>query len=190
MIGRRCNAGNGISRPVLIARDLSVEGSALSVSQEVYCGGYGSVDPPLSIPNREVKRTNADGTAPPGGRVGSRRFSDSRTKRFARLSSFLAQPKTENGVCLPSALMRGGPLKLPRSPSAPKARASAYGIQPPPLRGAPCQGAQCRKAELPAPPFFLSPDKTTAACRLHSPPLRRTSGVAIHAAVQKSRPVS
>ena len=34
------------------------------------------MDPPLPIPNREVKHTNADGTAPPGGRVGSCRFSE------------------------------------------------------------------------------------------------------------------
>ena len=49
----------------------------LSLSEK-YCGGYSSVDPPLPIPNREVKHTNADGTAPPGGRVGRCRFSDAR----------------------------------------------------------------------------------------------------------------
>jgi hypothetical protein len=36
-------------------------------------GGYNDVDPPLPIPNREVKHVCADGTALPGGRVGSRR---------------------------------------------------------------------------------------------------------------------
>ena len=40
-------------------------------SQDIYCGGYSGEDPPLPIPNREVKLTIADGTAPPGGRVGS-----------------------------------------------------------------------------------------------------------------------
>ena len=30
---------------------------------ETYCGGYSGEDPPLPIPNREVKLTNADGTA-------------------------------------------------------------------------------------------------------------------------------
>ena len=60
-----------------------------SVSQEKYCGGFSSVDPPLSIPNREVKRTNADGTDRPVGRVGSRRSSDPRTKQFARGSFFV-----------------------------------------------------------------------------------------------------
>ena len=41
---------------------------------ETYCGGYCGEDPPLPIPNREVKLTIADGTAIPGGRVGSRHF--------------------------------------------------------------------------------------------------------------------
>ena len=91
MIGRRCNAGNGISRPVLIARNLSVKPflCSPSVSQVIYCGGFSSVDPPLSIPNREVKRTYADGTDRPVGRVGSRRSSDPRTKQFARGSFFV-----------------------------------------------------------------------------------------------------
>ena len=42
-----------------------------------YCGGYSGGEPPLPIPNREVKPAIADGTAPPGGRVGSCRFSGS-----------------------------------------------------------------------------------------------------------------
>ena len=44
------------------------------LSQDIYCGGYSGEDPPLPIPNREVKLTIADGTAPPGGRVGSCHF--------------------------------------------------------------------------------------------------------------------
>ena len=43
-------------------------------SQVIYYGGYSGEDPPLPIPNREVKLTIADGTDPPVGRVGSRRF--------------------------------------------------------------------------------------------------------------------
>ena len=39
-----------------------------------YLGGFSSEVPPLPIPNREVKLAYADGTALPGGRVGSRRF--------------------------------------------------------------------------------------------------------------------
>ena len=37
-----------------------------------FLGGYSSGVPPLPIPNREVKPTNADGTAVTCGRVGSR----------------------------------------------------------------------------------------------------------------------
>ena len=43
-------------------------------------GGYSSEVPPLPIPNREVKLTNADGTAYLGGRVGSRLFKRRMTK--------------------------------------------------------------------------------------------------------------
>ena len=77
MIGRRCKASNGFSRPVLIARDLFCKPEFLSgyLSQVKYCGGYSGEDPPLTIPNREVKLTSADGTATPRGRVGSCRFS-------------------------------------------------------------------------------------------------------------------
>ena len=77
MIGRRCKGSNVLSRPVLIAQNLSdsAKTSRSYLSQSLYCGGYSSVDPPLPIPNREVKHTNADGTDLPVGRVGSRRFS-------------------------------------------------------------------------------------------------------------------
>ena len=53
----RRQAKNEVSKPVM---------------QQAH-GGYNDVDPPLPIPNREVKRVCADGTARPGGRVGSRR---------------------------------------------------------------------------------------------------------------------
>ena len=43
-------------------------------SQVIYYGGYSGEDPPLPIPNREVKLTIADGTDLPVGRVGSCRF--------------------------------------------------------------------------------------------------------------------
>ncbi len=46
-----------------------------SVEQNHYLlqpkGGYSGGDPPLPIPNREVKPTNADGTAINCGRVGN-----------------------------------------------------------------------------------------------------------------------
>ena len=44
----------------------------VNLFSETNCGGYSGEDPPLPIPNREVKLTIADGTAIPGGRVGSR----------------------------------------------------------------------------------------------------------------------
>ena len=68
---------------------------SLSVSQETYCGGYSIVDPPLTIPNREVKRNHADGTYTPVGRVGSRRSSASPGVERLRGSLFCAVPRTE-----------------------------------------------------------------------------------------------
>ena len=81
-----CKFGDGLSRPVLIARETfskrkisqrnerkhSIELFSSEIfSQVTYCRGYSGEEPPLPIPNREVKLTIADGTAPPGGRVGS-----------------------------------------------------------------------------------------------------------------------
>ena len=66
-------------------------------SQVIYCRGYSGEEPPLPIPNREVKLTIADGTAPPGGRVGSCGSLECRTSCDARHSSFMAgghKPKT------------------------------------------------------------------------------------------------
>ena len=96
MIGRRCTHGNMFSRPVLIARTLSFTGK---IKQETrfersylgvflsakYCGGYSGGEPPLPIPNREVKPAIADGTAPPGGRVGSCRSSKTRSSHDGRV---------------------------------------------------------------------------------------------------------
>mgnify|MGYP003295345144 CR=1 FL=1 len=48
-------------------------------------GGNSDGDPPLPIPNREVKPVSADGTAIPSGRVGSRQPSEDNQKW---LSSF------------------------------------------------------------------------------------------------------
>ena len=96
MIGRRCTHGNMFSRPVLIARTLSFTGkicyetcferSYLGVFLSAkYCGGYSGGEPPLPIPNREVKPAIADGTAPPGGRVGSCRSSKTRSSHDGRV---------------------------------------------------------------------------------------------------------
>ena len=97
MIGRRCKHSNVFSRPVLIARNLSVRRILLPdcLSQVKYCGGYSGEDPPLPIPNREVKLTSADGTAPPGGRVGSCRFSKGSNAFASEPFFFLAALETE-----------------------------------------------------------------------------------------------
>ena len=59
-------------------------------SQVIYCRGYSGEEPPLPIPNREVKLTIADGTAPPGGRVGSCGSLECQTSNDAWHSSFMA----------------------------------------------------------------------------------------------------
>ena len=79
-IDLRLNAGREIGEQGSKPRK-QVEHSTIGVKSvptylfsETYCGGYSGEDPPLPIPNREVKLTIADGTAIPGGRVGSRHF--------------------------------------------------------------------------------------------------------------------
>ena len=68
---------------------------------ETYCGGYSGEDPPLPIPNREVKLTIADGTAPPGGRVGSCHFLI-RSPRHQKMSGTFCVCKS--GSCPPPVL--------------------------------------------------------------------------------------
>ena len=52
-----------------------------------YLGAFSSEVPPLPIPNREVKLTNADGTAMQCGRVGRRRLNQSGDFRIHFLRS-------------------------------------------------------------------------------------------------------
>ena len=92
-----------------------IENGLLSYfSQVIYCGGYSGGEPPLPIPNREVKPAIADGTAPPGGRVGSCRSSGTRltlSAGFFCLCSASAR-KSQNVSCLrPSTL----PTPVPSS---------------------------------------------------------------------------
>ena len=108
MIGRRCKCSNVLSRPVLIARDLLSKPKTFLdsyFSQVIYCGGYSGEDPPLPIPNREVKLTSADGTATPSGRVGSCRFSESPmieiSSGFLRLYSSYSLRKEIPGAISP-----------------------------------------------------------------------------------------
>ena len=62
------------------------------MKHRVLLGGYSSEVPPLPIPNREVKLTNADGTAYLGGRVGSRLFKE----QIARFAPFLFSYSTSS----------------------------------------------------------------------------------------------
>ena len=115
-----CKVGDGLSRPVLIARETFVEkeayaeGTIFWLSRKApfsyffssnICRGYSGEDPPLPIPNREVKLTIADGTAPPGGRVGSRGSLESQTSKDAWLSSFMGlrphKPKNQRPTLPP-----------------------------------------------------------------------------------------
>ena len=101
MIGRRCKHSNVFSRPVLIARNLSgkPDFKPRDLSQEIYCGGYISVDPPLPIPNREVKHTGADGSAIPSVRVGSCRFSRPSSRQDPRVSLFFIGARPPQDPC-------------------------------------------------------------------------------------------
>ena len=75
------------------------------LSQVTYRGGYSAGGPPLPIPNREVKPGRADGTAPPGGRVGCRRPSGSPPTRWeSRLPPPFGEPVREAGDCLSGGL--------------------------------------------------------------------------------------
>ena len=68
-------------------------------SQVIYYGGYSGEDPPLPIPNREVKLTIADGTDLPVGRVGSRRFWKPGHQQMPGLLRFrFAPPSTHTDV--------------------------------------------------------------------------------------------
>ena len=71
-------------------------------SQVIYSGGYSDGEPPLPIPNREAKPVIADGTARPGGRVGSRRaLKESSDERSSGDSFSCLQVSCENIRCPP-----------------------------------------------------------------------------------------
>ena len=73
MISRGISQERQVHNEIDIVSDLNFS-CRVNLFSETYCGGYSGEDPPLPIPNREVKLTIADGTAPPGGRVGSCHF--------------------------------------------------------------------------------------------------------------------
>ena len=76
-------------------------------SQVIYSGGYSDGEPPLPIPNREAKPVIADGTARPGGRVGSRRaWKESSDERSSGDSFSCLQVSCENIRCTRHMAMR------------------------------------------------------------------------------------
>ena len=71
-IGRRCKRGDAFSRPLLIIREawpycpslfLPTIGCTHLCASHWSAGGHGRVEIPVPIPNTEVKRSRADGTA-------------------------------------------------------------------------------------------------------------------------------
>ena len=65
----------------------------------LYNGGNNDGDPPLSIPNREVKPICADGTAIPSGRVGSRQSIEGPQDSNALRTFFCIQPVRISVFC-------------------------------------------------------------------------------------------
>ena len=69
--------GTNIPKTSLERRSIVASGSKYQrvlSPRDIMKGGYSGEDPPLPIPNREVKLTCADGTATPSGRVGCRQL--------------------------------------------------------------------------------------------------------------------
>ena len=94
----------------------------------IYCGGYSAGAPPLPIPNREVKPGRADGTAPPGGRVGRCRFlqeeADCTGFRVFSLLSFYPAPSAFI-QCPPLLILSSFSLSSP-CPSRPPPSSSGH----------------------------------------------------------------
>ena len=65
-------------------------------SQRYTKGGYSGEDPPLPIPNREVKLTSADDTATPSGKVGCRQTRTPGHQKMLRRFSFGAAAVAES----------------------------------------------------------------------------------------------
>ena len=55
-------------------------------------GGYNDGDPPLTIPNREVKPISADDTAIPSGKVGSRQLIETFSQKCLEVFFFAHVP--------------------------------------------------------------------------------------------------
>ena len=77
-------------------------------SQVIYSGGYSDGEPPLPIPNREAKPVIADGTARPGGRVGSRRALKESSDEGSSGDSFSCLQVCEGTHPLPTPYVHAG----------------------------------------------------------------------------------
>ena len=77
-------------------------------SQVIYSGGYSDGEPPLPIPNREAKPVIADGTARPGGRVGSRRAWKESSDEKSSGDSFSCLQVCEEAHQLPTPYVHAG----------------------------------------------------------------------------------
>ena len=77
-------------------------------SQVIYSGGYSDGEPPLPIPNREAKPVIADGTARPGGRVGSRRALKESSDEGSSGDSFSCLQVCEEAHQLPTPYVHAG----------------------------------------------------------------------------------
>ena len=93
------------------------KGSCLPIvfSQVIYSGGYSDGEPPLPIPNREAKPVIADGTARPGGRVGSRRALKESSDERSSGDSFSCLWVCEEMPCRTFRFQRSGNDVLPRT---------------------------------------------------------------------------
>ena len=86
-------ASNTNSENETLTRDVSLSATyappAETKAGRRYYGGNSSGDPPLPIPNREVKPARAYDTAIPSGKVGSRQFKTKSSAVIADCRAFL-----------------------------------------------------------------------------------------------------
>ena len=137
----------------------------MDLSQVIYCGGYSGGVPPLPIPNREVKPAIADGTAPPGGRVGSCRSSKARLDDSGRAFLFSGPTNRWPGSFVSVPFVRPFcPDHLFSCPSSaalplpPHSLAAALPLPPPQVSHAICPGHSSSTLDLlldPLPSLFL-----------------------------------
>ena len=122
------------------------------------CGGYSGEDPPLPIPNREVKLTHADGTDPPVGRVGSCGSSSPWLSDDSRGLFFVYVPRFRDGpapcVFLPlRPVVKSLDVATPPYPGKPGTSSNKL-RHPPGDRSFP-PARRCRKPNSAGPPRTL-----------------------------------